>query len=160
KKSPHSSTYVSGRGFRSRAPEGLEFVTLKTPIVYHLYGDSSQPESLILTEDDYLQFLFEIGQDTAVFPPEITRRLARGSYLFIGHDQSDLGFRVLLQGFLARFLENKTGSYIQLTPNSSAFTQNPKHAEQYFSAMGMKIYWGSAYQFTAELLRNWRLFSL
>ena len=37
--------------------------TPETPLVYHLFGLESYPESLVLTEDDYLDFLAAISQD-------------------------------------------------------------------------------------------------
>jgi hypothetical protein len=161
-KNPFSSRNAPAHALRShrpRHPVELQSADARRPIVYHLYGDSSQPESLVLTEDDYLKFLSETGQDTTAFPNEILSRLARGSYLFVGYDQSDLGFRVLVQGIVARFIRMSSGGYVQLTPNSSEFTQSPKYAEQYFGAMGMKIYWGSSHQFAAELLKNWKSLS-
>ena len=37
------------------------------PVVFHLYGRAGIPESLVLTEDDYLEFLIETAKDETDF---------------------------------------------------------------------------------------------
>jgi SIR2-like protein len=50
--------------------------TVQTPIIYHLHGHKSVPESLVLTEDDYLDFLVAMSRDLRKFlPPGINARL-------------------------------------------------------------------------------------
>ena len=72
-----------------------------TPLVYHLHGRFGLPESLVLTEDDYLDFLVAITRDPTIFPHLIHRALAGTSLLFIGYRLADWDFRVIHRGLVA-----------------------------------------------------------
>lgn len=45
--------------------------TPANPLVYYLHGHIESPESLVLTEDDYLDFLVNISSDAYNLPPRI-----------------------------------------------------------------------------------------
>jgi len=45
--------------------------TNETPLVYHLCGQTENPESIVITEDDYRDFIFSLNSND-IFPPEIT----------------------------------------------------------------------------------------
>ena len=64
------------------------------PIVYHLHGHLDVPESIVLTEDDYLDFLVAVSRDEGLLPHQIQRALAGTSLLFVGYRLSDWDFRV------------------------------------------------------------------
>jgi SIR2-like domain len=55
-----------------------------TPIVYHLHGHQSKPRSLVLTEDDYIEFLVRISADSKLLPPVIQEALGNQMLLFEG----------------------------------------------------------------------------
>ena len=57
--------------------------TPANPVVYHLHGHTI-PESLVLTEDDYLSFLANIARNPKLLPVPIQRALDRSTCLFIG----------------------------------------------------------------------------
>ena len=59
------------------------------PVVYHLHGHFEVPESIVLTEDDYLDFLVAVSRDEALLPHEIQRALAGTSLLFVDYRLSD-----------------------------------------------------------------------
>ena len=46
------------------------------PVVFHLHGHSGVADSLVLTEDDYLDFLVNVANDPAVLPPVIRSALS------------------------------------------------------------------------------------
>ena len=75
--------------------------TPANPLVYHLHGRLALPESLVLTEDDYLDFLVAIARDTALLPHQIQRALAGTSLLFVGYRLADWDFRVIHRGLVA-----------------------------------------------------------
>jgi hypothetical protein len=56
--------------------------------VYHLYGYPADPLSLVITENDLIDFLVNVVRKEPSLPPEITNTLARSTCLFI-----DLGFK-------------------------------------------------------------------
>ena len=59
------------------------------PLVYHLHGFDQYPESLVLTEDDYLEFLVAIssdkGRNTDPVPKPVREALVESSLLLLGH---------------------------------------------------------------------------
>lgn len=44
------------------------------PWVFHLHGSDDDPQSLVLTEDDYLDFLVRSQQDEKMLPPKVRAR--------------------------------------------------------------------------------------
>ena len=47
--------------------------SVANPVVFHLYGDMSVAESLVLTEDDYFDFLIDVSEELRRIPPRIQR---------------------------------------------------------------------------------------
>ena len=74
--------------------------TPANPIVFHLHGHDQVPESLVLTEDDYLDFLVNISRDQDLLPPRIQRAMAEASLLFVGYSLADWDFRVIFRGLV------------------------------------------------------------
>ena len=70
------------------------------PIVFHLHGHLDVPESLVLTEDDYLDFLVAVSRDAELLPHQIQRALAGTSLLFVGYRLTDWDFRVIHRGLV------------------------------------------------------------
>jgi hypothetical protein len=75
--------------------------TAANPVVFHLHGHTL-PESLVLTEDDYLSFLANIARNPNLLPVPIQKALDRSTCLFIGYRLADWNFRVLFQGLRPR----------------------------------------------------------
>jgi hypothetical protein len=129
--------------------------TEATPVVFHLHGHYDVPESLVLTEDDYLDFLVAISRDESLLPHQIQRALAGASLLFVGYRLADWNFRVLHRGLvmageqsLRRFSVN-----VQLPP---ADEQSRDYLERYFGVMSLQVYWGPASEFVRELRQHRR----
>jgi hypothetical protein len=74
--------------------------SVANPVVFHLHGHHQLTESLVLTEDDYLDFLLNNSKDVYILPHWIQRALSRTSLLFIGYRLVDWSFRVLFRGFV------------------------------------------------------------
>jgi hypothetical protein len=73
--------------------------SVQTPVIYHLHGHTSVRNSLVLTEDDYLDFLVNMSKDIAHFlPPRIQEAITVSSILFVGYSLTDPDFRVLFRG--------------------------------------------------------------
>ena len=68
----------------------------------HLHGTLDVPESIVLTEDDYLDFLVAVSRREDVLPPQIQGALASTSLLFLGYKLADANFRVLHRGLISR----------------------------------------------------------
>jgi hypothetical protein len=138
------------------APGGFE-PTVERPLVYHLHGMLDRPESLVLTEDDYVDFLVNLA-DPAVVPPRIREALSDTMLLFIGYRLADWNFRVLYRGLVEKVDPSgrRQNLTVQLRP---ADVPSPDAAQtyldRYFDAMKVQVYWGDAAEFLGELRRQW-----
>jgi hypothetical protein len=127
--------------------------TPANPIVFHLHGHLSVPESIVLTEDDYLDFLVAVsGED--LLPHQIKKALAGASLLFIGYRLADWDFRVIHRGLVMAGEQSlrRLSVTVQLRPTDP----EREYLEKYFGALNVRVYWGTAKEFAAELRRRWR----
>lgn len=141
--------------------DDFEFTaTPEAPVVFHLHGYDEMPESLVLTEDDYIDFLVRISQgDSGVIPPRIQEAIADTSLLFVGYSLNDLNFRVLFRGII-NSIERTTGRdsfTLQFPPPPDQASL--RYIENYFDKMSIKVVWGDASDFVAELLEKWEAYN-
>jgi hypothetical protein len=85
-KRPSRAFYDFRRGQAQTLPEP----TVDHPLVYHLYGHPDNPDSLVITENDLIDFLVNVVRGEPRLPSLITSQLTReeSSCLFV-----DLGFK-------------------------------------------------------------------
>ncbi len=144
---------------------GSKFIpSTQTPVIYHLHGHKSVLDSLVLTEDDYLDFLVSMSRDIHGFlPPRIQEAITGSSVIFVGYSLADIDFRVLFRGLLGNLEAAlaKMSVAVQL-PYEDANPNKQKAEEyitRYFGNMNVRVYWGTAKNFTSELWDRWRKFS-
>jgi SIR2-like protein len=149
------------RNETSRFDNGYE-PTVANPVVFHLHGHTELPASLVLTEDDYFDFLVNVSREPELIPRRIQKALTETSVLFIGYGLADWNFRVLMQG-LSRYMEKGLGRRhiaVMLSPNipnSEAQQQKAqKYLANYYENIDVQVYWGTARDFCAELAQRWR----
>lgn len=133
------------------------------PLVFHLHGSDEYVRSLVLTEDDYLDFLVNVSRNQKILPPRVQQALTDASLLFIGYKLRDINFRVIHRGLV----QSMDGSLrtlsvtVQMTPPDE-HGGDPKSAEKYltryFNELDVQVYWGTAAQFAKELRDRWRRF--
>ena len=145
------------RGTPSVFDSGFE-PTVANPIVFHLHGYSPVYESLVLTEDDYLDFLVNISRDENLLPAPIQKALMGTSLLFIGYRIADWNFRVLFRS-LARFLETgvRRTHFAVITPPSAGEGLKQKaqdYLSKYYENIDVRVYWGTAREFTQDLRKR------
>lgn len=132
------------------------------PVVFHLHGHIKVPESLVLTEDDYLDFLINISKDQNLLPVRIRKAMAGTTLLFLGYRLGDWDFRVLFRGIIG-YLEKalkRVHISVQIAPDDDGITKAQqekvqKYLEDYFANLDVRVYWGSCREFAAELRRRW-----
>ena len=127
--------------------------TVANPVVFHLHGHTI-PESLVLTEDDYLTFLANIARNPNLLPVPIQAALDRSTCLFIGYRLADWNFRVLFQGLRPR-LKLLNIAVLKPPGDSEAAGQQQDYFERYYATMDLKVYWGTATEFAMELRQRW-----
>jgi hypothetical protein len=134
------------------------------PLVYHLYGQLQNPDSLVLTEDDYFDYLIGVNQDSSRIPLGIKKTLRNTALLFLGFRMEEWDFRVLFRSILAQGEKgglNKRFKHIaaQIEPEEGRNTDPEKarrYLQSYFRNADIHIYWGSVEDFTRELRDRWR----
>ena len=133
------------------------------PLVYHLFGHIREPRSLVLTEDDYFDYLIGVTSNKDLIPEVVRAALVDSTLLFLGYQMSDWNFRVLFRSILSRegrsLLDEPPHLAVQITPEEGRILAPEgarRYLETYFkSSVGINIYWGSAEDFIAELQRRW-----
>ncbi len=106
------------RGDRHDNPEFTPSETPDEPVIYHLFGSAQEPRSLVLSENDVLDFLIAIASERPSLPNSLSRVLKRKdqSFLFVGFGIKQLHLRLLLK-VLVRALElHRTGSTVATEP--------------------------------------------
>lgn len=132
--------------------------TKDDPVVYHLHGHSELPDSLVLTEDDYIDFLIRFGEDQNLLPPRIKEAFSTSAVLFLGYRLADMNFRVLFRA-LSRFLEEGSAEVhlsVQLAPLSQEMKPEDRsralaYLTKYYDRLNIRVYWGTCQQFAKEL---------
>ena len=118
-------------------------------------------ESVVLTEDDYLDFLVNVAQDEGLFPPVVQKACASTLILFIGFRLDDWNFR-LIHKTLSVFMEKsvRRGHLAVMLPTSDEKPREEQlYLERYFQRSGFRIYWGTVQDFTSELRDRWESIS-
>jgi hypothetical protein len=133
------------------------------PVVYHLHGAFAEPSSLVLTEDNYLEYLTDVAMDRGaggrrLVPPYVVEALMTRPMLFVGYSLRDWTFQVLLRGLLRTIspVQHRRHVSVQLTPLPDTVGETERRRVEHFLAlrlerMNVAVYWGTAQQFCREL---------
>ncbi len=150
------------RWWHSTESENLPLVdhefepSVERPLVYHLHGLDDYPESLVLTEDDYLQFLIAIskgrGQSTDPINHYVRRAIASSALILLGYELRSWDFKALFWGLIKPKEKriNKSGVFIQVEPTEI----EKKYFKKYlWDEIECQIHWGEIEEY-ARFLRN------
>lgn len=98
------------RGDKRDNPEFSLTESPISPIVFHLFGEAQEPSSLVLSENDILDFLIAVISERPPLPNSLLRALKHGvgSFLFVGFGVRHWDLRILLK-VLIRLLEFNRG---------------------------------------------------
>jgi len=134
------------------------------PVVYHLYGLENYPDTLALSEDDFMNFLMNSGAakaDQNVFPAKLRDALSQSRLLLFGYHLRDWDFRTLFR-FILEFRKarnSKKISYtLQFMPSLEKETLENSllFIEKYFEEYKFKVKWINAEDFLYELSDAWQ----
>jgi hypothetical protein len=147
--------------------DGTYEPSAKHPVVFHLHGQMENPKSIIASEDDYLDFLVEMGRQKRqefesdrskqgakrpMLPPVIQNALASKLLLFVGYGIADTNFRVILRG-LKTALRSSAVTSITVQYGGSQRDEMKDYLQQYFKWMlDLDVFWGSSDDFARELV--------
>jgi hypothetical protein len=134
----------------------------KRPLVYHLFGRFEEPDSLILTEDDYFDYLIGVTGNKDLIPPVVRRALADTALLFLGFQMDDWDFRVLFRSIMSQEGRGRRRGYAhvaaQIDPEEGRILEPERarrYLESYFQDADISIYWGSTEDFVQEIQKRW-----
>lgn len=144
------------------------------PVVFHLYGNTDCEESLVVTDDDYLEFLISVSMDQSsktkrMIPTRIERAMSGSSLLLLGYRLDDWDFRVLFHLLLNYPRSDRMHVAVQIAPSEDASLDKQqeklkKHLEVYQSYLAsyfeskkltVRVSLQSCQEFVTELKDRW-----
>jgi CHAT domain/SIR2-like domain len=142
------------------SPLALEPETPKRPIVYHVFGTFENEERLVLTEEDFFEFLIEATNNRDLIPEVIRSKTMHGSLAFLGFQLSDWSLRVLQYILKSQESREALGRHVhvavQLNRADDIQSQNT-HLAAFLAGMvaewgNVQIFWGRPEDFLSRLL--------
>ena len=141
--------------------------TVTEPLVYHLFGRLDDPDSLVLTEDDYFEWLTawvaNLNDKTKV-PDLLKKRLIGRSLLFLGYQLDDWEFRAVFQAINSipksqELLRKNKHVGVQLSPGCQQVQPEAAqdYLESYFGNRQVSIYWADTQKFLGEYRERMRM---
>jgi SIR2-like protein len=170
-KGPHTQVcFWSGEIASARAdhkPDPDFIPDIMKPLVYHLYGLEDYPQTLVLSEDDYINFLISVMQDTnnlnPIVPLALRRAIGESHLLMLGYKLSDWDFRILFR-FMLNFRKDEfspRGLVIQLKKSEKTIEDLDRSLDylgRYFDRKKFDIEWSSAEAFIQKLWNDWNVY--
>jgi CHAT domain/SIR2-like domain len=131
------------------------------PLVFHVFGSFADEASLVLTEDDYFDYLISLIQRKPRIPGVVGQQTTSTSLFFLGFQLTDWNFRVLYRLIMSQEgssqLKHLPHVAVQIDPEEDALI-NPraarKYLEDFFDTSGpekVNIFWGTPGEFLKEL---------
>jgi hypothetical protein len=162
-KNPRTEVYPWRQVLEDNIPvkyrSDLDFVPdVENPLVYHLHGIDDYADSLVLTEDDHLEFLVNVTQD--IKDPDITpstvRNALSGSLLILmGYRLHDWDLLVLLEGLIKSQPDRPPGYSVQFVLEDREHITNKAkfddYLQKYFANTKFDVYLGKLEDFAQTL---------
>jgi len=132
--------------------------TPEEPLVYHLFGHLNDPFSLVMTEDEYFDFLIGVTMNKDLIPPAVRAALTSTALLFLGFHMDDWQFRVFFRMVMAQEGKERLGLFshaaAQIEPEENRVLDAQRarrYFEKYFEGEKISLYWGSSEDFLSAL---------
>ena len=135
--------------------------TVGNPLVYYVFGYFKNMDSLVLTEDDYFDYLIGLIQYKQRIPKAVPAATTSTSLLFLGFQLTDWNFRVLFRLIMSQEGSSRLKDFahvaVQVDPEEHRLI-NPQKArrylQQYFGKSDVNIFWGTTGEFLQELSKR------
>jgi hypothetical protein len=136
--------------------------TADRPLVYYLFGRLEDPDSLVLTEDDYFDYLIGLTRNNEQIPEVVRTALVNSALFFLGFRLDDWDFRVLFRSLMRQGGSERRKKFkhlaVQIDPEEGRNLDTAgarRFLQRYFDIQKVSIYWGHVDDFTRELLDRW-----
>lgn len=83
--------------------------SIEKPLVFHIFGTLQYPESIVITEDDYFDFIGAVAESPELIPIDLRAAVAESSLLLLGLGLQDWDVRVLLRALVNREIAESLG---------------------------------------------------
>jgi hypothetical protein len=131
------------------------------PVVFRLFGNFDDIDSIVLTEDDYFQYLTHWTLSRR-FLSGLSSKLTNANLLLLGFGLDDWDFRVLFRSI--QTMEGSVNNYrlahvaVQLNPESETFEPEvvQQYLEDYLGRSNYSIHWGTSAEFLKDLSERWQ----
>lgn len=131
----------------------------ENPWVCQLFGRLDNPQSLVLSEDDYFAWLSAWIDKRPTMPTNLSvlsTALTEGSLLFVGYQLREWDFQMLFQSILsfggAERLRDRNHIGVQLMQDDVIEPEAARHyLESYLKDTNVRIFWKDTRSFFAEL---------
>jgi hypothetical protein len=132
------------------------------PLVFQVFGNMEYPQSLVLTEDDYFDFLIAVTRNESLkkasIPDVVSEALASSGLLLLGFQADDWDFRALFRGILRQpgsaLGEMYTRVAVQMSPIEGHIIDPDRacqYLQNYFQKEEISTFWGSAEDFMTKI---------
>jgi hypothetical protein len=153
---PFESIIQPLNGFDSTPENAKWFETLEVyehAKLYKIHGTfkTTAPTDppLIITEDDYIQFLTVVGIDNVGIPKLVTKGLVPNTLLFLGYGLEDWDFRTIYKGLIEPLPKHQSRKSFAIQKDPSDFWV------EFWKAKGVIIYNIDLYDFADQLERTY-----
>jgi len=124
------------------------------PLVYHLHGLDRYADSLVLTEDDHLEFLVNVaqgqGNDAVDRIHALVRKALSDDLIMLGYHLNSWAFRALYAGLIkpSSKAEDRGICCLQLEPNA----EESRYLEDYMRREAkFDVFWGTLADYAQQL---------
>lgn len=85
-----------------QAKDSVEDSMPDRPLLFKIYGDLTRPESVVITDEDYIGFVQRMSETEAThpLPPTVRFRMRKWPMLFVGYSLRDYNLRLLIRTLL------------------------------------------------------------
>ena len=133
--------------------------------MFHLHGHDRIVDSLVLTEDDYVDFTVNVSQRRDLIPTVVQDAITDNTLVFLGYSLNDWNFRVLfrtLQGYLENSTKRRPCGRLAPAGDRCAgraawLDRAVRFFERYLQNQRIVVYWGSCAEFVDESVSRWWL---
>jgi hypothetical protein len=124
--------------------------TVANPVVFHLHGCADKSQSIVITEDDYLDFLIALWRDKWVLPERIKAAFTDTSLLFLGYKLADWDFRVLFRSLVYYMKKSSHRKHVSVQFLASDDDALRQYLDKYLGDLNIRVYWGTCDEFIAD----------
>lgn len=129
--------------------------TPERPLVFHLHGFDKYPASLVLTEDDYLDFLTNIFRHGRTLPTRVRRALTDSSLVMIGYHPTDWDFRTVFRGIIKPRPPSAMKDSVAIQVDvADQYLQD--YLEKYMRQVRFEIEWSNPAPFILDIYQKWQ----